>query len=51
MCDFNDENEIGEIVEAFIELIHQVCSSNEKRTANVKKFKQQHQCIAGRNKH
>ncbi len=49
MCDFNDEHGIGDKVEAFMELMHQVCSSNEKRTANVKNFKQQHQCIASRN--
>jgi hypothetical protein len=49
MCDFNDEHGIRDKVESFIELMHQVCFAEEKRTANVKNFKQQHDCIASRN--
>jgi hypothetical protein len=49
MCDFNDEHGIRDKVESFIELMHQVCFADEKRTANVKNFRQQHECIASRN--
>ncbi len=49
MYDYNDEHEIGDKVESFIKLMHQVCSADEKRTANVKNFRQQHECKASRN--
>jgi hypothetical protein len=38
---FNDEHGLGDKVEAFIELMHQVCSTNEKRNAKMKNIKQQ----------
>ncbi len=49
MCDFNNQHGVANKNEAFIELMHQVCSAGEKRTANVKNFRQQHECIASRN--
>lgn len=47
MYDFNDGHEISDKVEAVIEHMHQVCSENDKRTANMMTCMKQH-CIASR---